>query len=533
MKYDAQRMDGLTASRVDPLEPELSSIDLFAGGGGASEGIRLALGRAPVVAVNHDPAAIAMHAENHPGTLHLCESIFEVEPFRPGGRSVDLLWASPDCKHFSRAKGGKPRDKKIRALAWIVVDWARVATPTVICLENVPEFEKWGPLDDKGHPIKSKRGETFLRFVRALESEGYRVEWRVLNAADYGAPTSRKRLFMIARCDGRQIVWPEPSHGPDRPRPYRTAAECIDWSIACPSIFERKRPLAEATQRRIAEGIRRFVLDHSSPFIVNLTHGGRLEPLDEPMRTVTAAHRGEKALVTPVLASIDHQSSSSRSTTHSPGSPLSTITVKNRHVLVAPTLIQTGYGERKGQAPRVLDLQAPLGTIVSGGCKHGLVAAHLVQHYGRSQWQHPETPLNTVTAVNHHSVVAAHITKFYGTSVGSDLSQPMPTITSGGQHLGLVQAFLTKHLGDLGFEEGAPVTVEIDGGIWAIADIGMRMLQPRELARAQGFSDDYILSGTKTRKVALIGNSVPPPVVAAIVRSQFLGLDSAPVSMVA
>lgn len=440
-------------------------VDLFAGGGGASEGIRLALGRCPDIAINHDAHAIAMHEANHPNTRHYHEDIFTVSPREAtSGRSVSLLWASPSCTHFSRAKGGKPLNEQLRSLAWVVVDWARDVRPAVICLENVAEFQTWGPLRDDGTVDPARSGETFREFASALIDLGYRVEWRVLNAADFGAPTSRKRLFLIARCDGLPLAWPEPTHGPGRIS-YRTAAECIDWSIPVPSIFERPKPLAEKTMARIAKGIQRFVFDAPRPFIVNLTHGGRLESADEPLRTVTCAPRGEKAIV-------------------------------------VPSLIQTGYGERKGQAPRVLDLHAPIGTLVAGGQKHGLVAAFL--------------------------------TKFYGTSTGADLRDPMPTTTAGGTHSGLVAAFLAKHYGGVvgqnldrsigtvtAVDHHSLVTVSIEGEPHYIADIGMRMLQPRELATAQGFRADYTLTGTKTQQVARIGNSVCPPIAAAIVGALF------------
>ena len=454
-------------------------VDLFAGGGGASEGIRLALGRCPDVAINHDAAAIAMHEANHPSTLHLREDIRTVSPTATvQGRPVALLWASPDCKHFSRAKGGKPREKAIRSLAWAVVDWAREVRPAVICLENVSEFQTWGPLLEDGRVDPARAGETFREFVKALSDLGYAVDWRVLNAADFGAPTSRKRLFLIARCDGFPLTWPTPSHGPGR-IPYRTAAECIDWSIPVPSIFverpvgitdlqefqvtagRRCKPLAEKTMARIAKGIQRFVFDAPRPFIVS--HYGQSvgQSIDDPLPTVTAGGMG-------------HQS------------------------LVVPSLIQTGYGERKGQAPRVLDLHSPIGTLVAGGQKHALVAAFL--------------------------------TKFYGTSTGSDLREPMPTTTAGGTHAGLVAAFLAKHYGGVtgqdlfhplgtitAVDHHSLVTVSIEGEPHYIADIGMRMLQPRELATAQGFRADYMLTGTKTQQVARIGNSVCPPIAAAIV----------------
>jgi DNA (cytosine-5)-methyltransferase 1 len=438
-------------------------IDLFAGGGGASHGIELALGCSPSLAINHDPAAIEMHAANHPDSIHLTEDLFRVRPFKPHRGAVDLLWASPDCTHHSRAKGGKPRESGRRLLAWVVVEWAREVNPRVICLENVQEFRDWGPLDDAGQPIRSRKGETFREFVSALQLAGYRVEHAVLNAADYGAPTARKRLFLVARRDGIPVRWPEPTHGPERALPWRTAAECIDWSIPVPSIFDRARPLAEATQRRIAEGIRRYVLTAAKPF-----------------------------------------------------------------------LVQTGYGERAGQAPRVLDIDAPLGTVVAGGQKHALVAAFLAKHYGGMVGQPLDRPMGTVTAVDHHSLVAATIVGTGGRAGQSPprpMDRPMGTTKA---DAALVAAFLTKFYGTgIGGSLAAPldtvttldrfglVTVQIDGEPYAICDIGMRMLQPRELATAQGFGPDYILTGSKREQVARIGNSVCPPVAAALVAAQF------------
>ncbi|PKL76376.1 MAG: hypothetical protein CVV27_10585, partial [Candidatus Melainabacteria bacterium HGW-Melainabacteria-1] len=326
------------------LQPNELIIDNFAGGGGASLGIELALGRSPDIAINHDPEAIAMHRHNHPHTRHYCESVWDVSPRKAcAGRPVGLAWFSPDCKHFSKAKGGRPVDKNIRGLAWVVIRWARDVQPRIIFLENVEEFQTWGPIcPDTNMPIKARKGETFRRWVNELESLGYRVEWRELKACDYGAPTTRKRLFLVARRDGLPIVWPTPTHGPGR-QPYRTAAECIDWSIPCPSIFERKRPLAENTLRRTARGIFRHTINCPNPFIVRLGHTGHGD--------------GGKS--------------------RSANEPLSTITSKNEHCLVTPTLIQSGYGERPGQAPRSLDLHKPLGTIVAGGNKFSLVAAFL------------------------------------------------------------------------------------------------------------------------------------------------------------
>jgi DNA (cytosine-5)-methyltransferase 1 len=518
------------------LLPGEIGVDLFAGGGGWAEGFFRATGVPPAIAVNHDKDAIVMHTANHPETEHYHEDIYAVDPITATrGRAVGWLHLSPDCTHFSRAKGGKPRSQKIRALASVAIPWAKATRPRIISLENVAEFLTWGPLDDDGNPIKARAGETFRAWIVDLESLGYAVEWRVLNAADYGAPTSRKRLFLIARRDGRPIVWPEKTHGPGRKYPYRTAAECIDWSIPIPSIFERKKPLAEATQRRIAEGIRRYVLEAKQPFLLNLTHGGRLEPLTEPFTTVTAAHRGEKALVTPLITKTHRNGWDRNASGVMPADrPVGTILPKDGLAVVAPSLIQTSYGERKGQKPRVLDLHSPLGTIVAGGQKHALVAAFLAKHYG-GVIGHPldDRPLGTVTACDHHSLVAVHMESMYSNSKGSAADQPMPTVTAQGGHVGVVAAFMAKYYGadQHGQAINEPlhtvptkdrfglVTVTIDGEEFVIADIGMRMLQPRELARAQGFPDSYILTGTKTQQVARIGNSVPPDVAEAIVRA--------------
>ncbi|AKF06043.1 C-5 cytosine-specific DNA methylase [Sandaracinus amylolyticus] len=476
-------------------------VDLFAGGGGASEGIARALGRHPDIAVNHDPAAIAMHAANHPTTVHYCESVFRVTPREVvGGRPVGLLWASPDCTHFSKSKGGKPRKKKIRGLAWVVVRWARDVAPRVIALENVEEFADWGPLGPDDRPDKARAGQTFRAFVRKLERYGYRVEHRILVAADYGAPTTRKRLFLVARRDGQPITWPEPTHARSGrgPRAWRTAAEVIDWSIPCPSIFERARPLADATLRRIAAGVRRYVIDAARPFIVPVTHprDARVHSIDEPVRTVTAANRGELALI-------------------------------------APTLVQTGYGERDGQAPRVPGLDKPLGTVVAGAAKHALVAAFVTKHYGGVVGHELGRALGTVTTQDHHSLSVAHLEKFYGTAAGADVREPMPTITAGGQHIAAVRTLLAR------YEAGADPLLSIDGEAFAIVDIGMRMLVPRELFRAQGFGDHYIIDPvvdrplrnggvlrlpmTKTEQIAKAGNSVCPPLAEAIVRANVRG----------
>lgn len=516
--------DGQT-SRPPELRVSLEGliVDNFAGGGGASTGIEWALGRSPDFAINHDKYALAMHEANHPNTMHLQEDVWDVDPARLcAGRPVSLAWFSPDCTFHSRARGGKPfrdrdRAKRRRGLAWVVTRWARAVRPRVICLENVPEFEEWGPLLDDGMPDPDRRGFTYRRWRAQLENLGYVVESAPLVACDYGAPTSRRRLFVIARCDGRPIVWPEPTHGPGR-LPYRTAAECIDWSVPCPSIFTRKRPLAAATLRRIARGIRRYVIDSASPFIIPMTHprDARIHAIGEPFRTITGAHRGELALV-------------------------------------APALIQTSYGEREGQAPRALDIQAPLGTIVAGGVKHSLVAAFLARHYGGHENDGADfrKPISTITMRDHHSVVSSHLVKFYGTSTqGIPLTDPMPTITAngrGGGHLAEVRAFLMAYYGtdqDAQLRQPMPTVttrdrfalVTVHGQDYVIADIGMRMLEARELFNGQSFNPDYIIDPVvelrrgkklvldrlpKTRQIMCVGNSVPPRQAMAIVQAQF------------
>lgn len=494
-------------------------VDLFAGGGGASTGIEAALGRSVDVAINHDPIAIAVHEKNHPGAKHWTTDIWDVKPREATkGRPVALLHASPDCKHFSRAKGGKPKSQGIRSLAWVVLRWAREAQPQVITLENVPEFVDWGPLDAEHCPIPERKGETFKRWRRDLEKLGYVVEWRTLIASHYGAPTSRKRLFLIARCDGNPIAWPKPTHGSGL-LPFNTAAQCIDWSLPVPSIFDRKKPLAEKTLMRIAAGIRRFVLESADPFIIPVNHGGgesRSESLGAPLSTVTAARRGH-ALVTPFIAGVGGRAGQSPPT--GGDAPVGTITAKNDRVLVAPTLIQTSYGERKGQAPRVLDLHTPLGTVVAQGQKHSLVAAFLAKHYGGVVGQPVDKTIGTITAVDHHSLVTAKLgtdrspqvraflTNYYGNDadVGRGLKEPMRTV-------------VTKDRFGL---------VTVKGVDYQIVDIGMRMLEPHELLAAQfgRFAAGYDMSPAKTKKdqVRLIGNSVCPELEEAIIAANFPG----------
>jgi len=467
-------------------------VDSFAGGGGASTGIEAALGGRPIeVAINHSPAAIAMHRANHPRTLHYCESVFDVDPATVAdGRPVELLWASPDCTHFSRAKGTQPLKNEIRGLAWVVVDWARAVRPAVIMLENVEEFRTWGPLDrETGRPVAAAAGETFREWLEALRAIGYAVEWRSLVAADYGTPTTRRRLFLIARCDGQPIVWPERTHGKGTSSAWRPAAEVIDWSLPCPSIFSRKRPLAPATLRRIARGIERYVLGVPEPFVIKY-HGGegwrRGQRLDEPLRTVDGANRF--ALVNPFLVRHGHYST----------------------ITGAGLIEGCGAGTFRGQS-----LEQPLATVCATNDKH-LVAPIITKHYGDPDRAsgggavvgHELTrTLGTVTARDHHALTCAFLAKFYGTSSAAPMQLPLPTVTGGGGRGG-----------------GHLALVMVHGEPYAITDIGMRMLQPHELFAAQGFPSDYVLAPeldgrplNKSQQIKLAGNSVCPQVAEALV----------------
>lgn len=539
-------------------------VDLFAGGGGASTGIEQAIGRAVDIAINHDPEAVALHQANHPQTRHFVSDVFEVDPLVvTDGQPVGLLWASPDCKHFSKAKGGKPVSKKIRSLAWVVVKWAKLVRPRVICLENVEEFQTWGPLGADNMPCPKRKGKTFARWKCSLEAMGYTIEHRELRACDFGAPTIRKRLFLVARCDGQPIVWPEPTHAAPgslqikakKLKPWRTAAECIDWSIPAPSIFERSKPLADATCKRIAKGIQRYVVEAAEPFIVGSS--------------------------TPFLT--EHANASSQRT-FGANEPLRTqvAQIKGGHfAAVVPTLIQTGYGERPGQAPRVPGLEKPIGTLV-GSEKHALVSAFLAKHYTGVVGSDMADPVATVTSVDHHSLVTAnmvhlghgeqangakrwshgirdvrepvntitasgavgalvtgHMLKLRGTNVGSAATDPLHTVSAQGTHHAQVQAFLIKYYGtDQDPRMTEPMhtvptkdrfgLVTIHGEEYAIVDIGLRMLTPRELYRAQGFPEDYQIDTggdgrplTKTAQVRMCGNSVCPPMSRAIVGANY------------
>ncbi|MDO8033610.1 DNA cytosine methyltransferase [Janthinobacterium sp. SUN128] len=477
-------------------------IDNFAGGGGTSTGLEQAFGRPVDIAINHDPEALAMHAANHPHTTHLCESVWDVDPIKvTNNRPVGLVWLSPDCKHFSKAKGGKPVEKRIRGLAWVTLRWAAKCKPRVIMLENVEEFKTWGPLlveaDGSAKPDPAKKGKTFDSFIRQLRAHGYTVDYREMRGCDHDTPTIRKRFFLVARRDGIAIQWPEPTHGaPDsigvragKLLPYRTAAECIDFSLPCPSIFERDKPLAPATLRRIAKGIMRYVVDAADPFIVGAggpARAGEPRPTARPFGTLLA--RNDSYFCAPTIVPVTHQGGDR---TESIGEPFRTITGAHRgeKALGVATLVQVGYGEREGQAPRALDIEKPLGTVV-GESKHALVSALLTGVGGRAGQSRPrgvdeptatatskadaalvtavlvdaahgeispggvkrwgtgahdiEAPLGTVTASGNKAVATAFLAKHYTGVVGSDLADPIGTVTACDHH-SLVTAFLTEH----------------------------------------------------------------------------------------
>lgn len=533
-------------------------VDNFAGGGGASTGIEVAIGRSVEEAINHDHAAIAMHEANHPETRHWCESVWDVDPrVVAAGRQVALCWLSPDCKHFSKAKGGKPVEKSIRGLAWVTLRWVATVRPRVIMLENVEEFKTWGPLikDKDGNmiPDPAQKGRTFKSFVNALKRHGYDVEWRELRACDYGAPTIRKRLFLVARCDGLPIVWPVPTHGaPDSPevisgerQPWKTAAsDVIDWSIPCPSIFTRKKELADNTKRRIARGLMKFVIDNPKPFIVTVNHSGegfRGQDIADPLNTVTS--KNGYGLVTPYIARIGQTGFGGDGMQYPVEEPLTTIVTKAEHLLVTPTLIQTGYGERKGQAPRALNIGKPLGTIVAGGSKHALVSAFLAQYHTETsdrsvRGQEIEQPIMTQDTSNRFALVTSNLVKMRGTNIGQPVDEPLHTVTAGGLHHAEVRAFLIAYYGSsVGQSLDEPLQtvvtkdrfglVTIQGIDYQIVDIGMRMLEPHELYAAQGFPKSYVISEyqvngkpvTKSDQVARCGNSVSPPLSTALVRA--------------
>ncbi len=530
-------------------------VDNFAGGGGASMGIERALGKPVDIAVNHDPEAVAMHRVNHPRTYHYCQDIWQVDPAEVRRRGpVRLAWFSPDCTHFSKAKGARPirhDAQRSRDLAWVVIEWARTARPSTIILENVEEFAAWGPLDCDGKPCSRRKGQTFESWVRALHTAGYSVEWRELRACDYGAPTIRKRLFVVARRDGRPIIWPLPTHGSEPLLgldAYRTAAECIDWSLPCPSIFLSaeeagrwgcRRPLAEATMRRIAKGVFRYVINSANPFIVPVTHQGddRSHSLGEPLRTITAANGGEFALAMPYFVPRYSEREGQGPRTRDVRDPFPGVVLGNGASLVSAFLAQhntdmVGHDARK-----------PLSTIVGRGSTQAAMAVHLTRQFGASVGQPVDAPAPTVTAGGggKTALVAACLSRQYSSnSSGTEgtVRKPLNTVLAGGQHHALVQAFLMKYYGTGGqygrCEDPAPTVTTLRrlgivtvGSIdYQIVDIGMRMLTPRELYRAQGFPDSYTIAVehngrvlSKRSQIRLCGNSVCPDVADAIVKA--------------
>jgi DNA (cytosine-5)-methyltransferase 1 len=541
-------------------------IDNFAGGGGASTGIELALGRHVDIAINHDAKAIAMHTANHPQTKHFCESVWDIDPREvTQGRPVGLVWLSPDCKHFSKAKGGKPVEKKIRGLAWIALRWAAVAKPRVIMLENVEEFVTWGPLDSDGKPCKKNKGREFKAFVNALNRQGYEVEYKELRACDFGAPTIRKRLFLIARRDGQPIVWPEPTHFDpmleqkrskargEKCRPFwLTAADCIDWSIPCPSIFTRKKPLADATQRRVAKGIMKYVVNSSKPFVVTMAHGegegktkrwgSGIREIDAPLPTVTAS--GGYGLVTPFIS--EHANASNQRNMPI-DEPLRTqcAQVKGGHFSVVAPVITTYYGEKSNNEVRGIALDQPLHTQTTEN-RHALVSAFLAKNYTGAIGSDLNHPISTVTSIDHHSLVTSNIIKMHEDNVGNATDEQLNTTPAGDTHHVEVKAFLIKYYGTDGDPKlESPLhtittkdrfgLVTVKGQLYQIQDIGLRMLWPVELFKAQGFPENYIFEKglvidhetgkqnwihlTKTEQVRMVGNSVCPPVAAALVRA--------------
>ena len=506
-------------------------VDNFAGGGGASSGIELALGRIVNAAINHDPAAILMHKTNHPYTEHYQASVWDIDPKEVcRGRPVALAWFSPDCKHFSKAKGAVLVDKHIRGLAWITLRWAGTVRPRVIILENVEEFQTWGPVR-KGKPVKKKAGQTFQKFIKQLRDLKYRVEWKELVAADYGAPTTRKRFVLIARCDGRPICWPEPTHAPrdseavkpGKLLPWRSAAEIIDWSIPCPSIFDSKaeikekyglsavRPLANNTMRRIIRGVDKFTIKSGEPFIVPSGYGER---------------EGQAPRV------------------HDVNEPLPTVVGNGKHAVCAPSLIQ--YHTEHSENVRASGLGGPINTVDASN-RYGLTCANLVEYYTGGRPLDVKDPMHTVTSHDREALVAAHVVKFKRDEVGTSPMEPVPTQTSCGvfavckvhlckirqedngnlHHWPEIRELLNRYCG-YHLADDEILLLEIGMQLYYIADIGLRMLSPRELYNAMGFPPDYIIDRDylgrpypKNEQVARCGNAVCPPMAAAVVRANF------------
>ncbi|AXA25687.1 DNA cytosine methyltransferase [Pseudomonas putida] len=571
----------------DPQDDEIV-VDFFCGGGGAGTGLEMGLGRPVTVAKNHSPAAISMHTANHPAARHFTTDVFEGDPDEEcQGRPVGWFHMSPDCTHHSQAAGGQPRKREIRNLSWIGLKWAGKKKPRVISLENVKQILQWGPLIAKRDkatgrvmkldgtvaavgervpvqqqflvPDPKRRGITWRRFVHLLEGMGYLVEWRIIKACDFGAPTSRERLFMIARCDGQPIVWPEPTHAKNPAKgqqKWRTAADCIDWSVPSKSIFGRKKELAAATLRRVAKGMKKFVLDNPQPFIVPIANwsGELAQSAQEPLRTVTSWPRGGSfAMASPIILPATHQGADR---VNDPSVPLPTVTAANRGELMmaSPVMIGTGGPAYAGK-PSAVD--HPMGTLMTQNHR-ALVTAFIEQANGgfnTTPARGMDEPMSTVTNTgSQQRLLTASLATLRRNCVGRAVDEPVPTMTAGAEHHALVEyklspeheagalrvaAFLISYYGTeniSGCDSPAPtvttkdrlglVTVFVKGTPYVIVDICLRMLQPHELYRAQGFPTSYIIdkgadgkSFTKTQQVHMCGNSVSPPPMAALARA--------------
>ena len=517
-------------------------VDNFAGGGGASTGIELATGRPVTIAINHDPAAIAMHKKNHPYTEHYQESVWNIKPQEVcRGRKVALAWFSPDCKHFSRAKGGKPVSKEIRGLAWVAVRWAATVKPRVIILENVPEFQTWCRIGKNGQPDFSRKGENFHSFVNALKRLGYEVKWRELKACDYGAPTIRKRFFLIARCDGNPIVFPKPTHG-EGLKPYRTAAECIDWSIPCNSIFERCKPLAENTMRRIARGLDKFTIKADKPFIIPIGYGEktgqlpRINDIDKPLCTVVSSCK--QYLCTPHISKYYGGVVGTDL-----AEPLPTITSVDHNSLCSASLIQyhteTSHSEVRGQT-----ISEPVMTIDTSP-RYALTAAHIVKYYkGEKNSSSCDSPLHTITTKDRNALIESHLCVLRNNQDCKPLTEPLTTECISAGHFAEIRTKIVQYSGNINLQhwpkvrnllnrycgyslaENEILLLVISNESYYISDIGMRMLEPKELYAAQGFPDDYIIDFdvngvkySKSAQIARCGNAVPPPFAEALVRA--------------
>lgn len=559
LEGQAVKIDRAQTSLLDEI-----IVDNFAGGGGASTGIELATGRVVNIAINHDPDAILMHKTNHQYTEHYQASVWDIDPREVcRGRPVGLAWFSPDCKHFSKAKGAALVDRNIRGLAWIVLRWAALVRPRVIMLENVEEFQTWGPVR-KGKPVKSKAGQTFRKWKYQLSALGYAIEHRELVAADYGAPTTRKRFVLIARCDGRPIVWPERTHAPadseevksGKCKPWRSAAEIIDWSLPCYSIFATKqeikdrygvkavRPLAENTLRRVIRGVDKFTIKNAEPFIVPTGYGERngqaprVHDINAPLSTVVSTVKQNvcEPVLVPLIAQQKFQN-----TAQDISNPLSTVTSVGAHELVAANLIQ--YHTEQTEAVRANGVPAPIPTVDASN-RYGLTTAHLTEYYGNGTPIGINEPMHTATSHDREALTAVHIAEFKGQDIGQKPERPLRTVTASAGEFAAVHARIVRYEpgADVGFwpeirellnrfcgyamADDELLLIRIREIWYFISDIGLRMLTPRELYNAMGFPPDYIIDRDyqgneykKSKQVARCGNAVCPPMAEAVVRA--------------